>query len=182
MSSAVPVSRSVRFLRTSAIRDLQRSDEWSRLVFCFLFALVAVLVSFVLMAPGAGRLAAWLFALALLVDCVSGIVLMAGRLKEPATSSMMEFIALEHRHTETRLRFERLSRGMVLALGAAALLLIALGPKPPDSRVGAFDVLGRMAVATAFLAFAWRRAKMRSSDVRRELEHYLEDLKTEVRS
>jgi hypothetical protein len=33
-----------------------------------------------------------------------------------------------------------------------------------------------MAIVTAFLGLAWRRAKSRSMEVRRELEHYLKEL------
>ena len=61
-SLSVLASRSLRFLRASTIRDSQRSDELSRLIFCLLFALVAIGASVMFMRPGAGRLAAWLLA------------------------------------------------------------------------------------------------------------------------
>lgn len=176
LSSRLRSSRSLQFLRTSAIRDLQRSEELSRLVFSLLFALAVIGVSLVLMPPGSGRIAAWIFAAALLVDCLAGVVLLACRWREPATTTMLEFISREHRHVETRLRFERYPQRLIFALGAVALLVLILSPRPLDSREAAFDILGRMTIVTAFLAFAWRRAKSRSREIRRELERYLEDL------
>jgi hypothetical protein len=59
--------------------------------------------------------------------------------------------------------------------GALALLVLILRPRPLDSREDAFDMLGRMGIVTAVLAFAWRRVKSRSREIRRELERYLED-------
>ena len=176
LSSRLRNSRSLQFLRTSAIRDLQRSEELSRLVFSLLFGLVVLAVSFVLMLPGAGRIAAWLFVAALLVDGVTGLTLLVRRFREPATASMLEYISREHEHVQTGLRVERYSQRLIFALGSIALLLLILGPGEADSRTGAFDALGRMAIVTAFLAFAWRRARLRSREVRRELERYLEDL------
>jgi hypothetical protein len=176
LSSRLRSSRSLQFVRTSAIHDLQRSEELSRLVFSLLFALVVVGVSVVLMSPGPGRIAGWIFAAALLVDGLAGVALLAHRLKEPATTTMLEFISREHRHVETRLRAERYSQRLIFALGAIALLVLILSPQPMDSRAESFDVLGRMAIVTLFLAFAWRRVKSRSLETRRELERYLNDL------
>jgi hypothetical protein len=176
LSSRLRNSRSLQFLRTSAIHDLQRSEELSRLVFSLLFALVLIGVSVVLMSPGPGRVASWIFAAALLVDGLAGVTLLAHRLREPVTTTVLEFISREHRHVEARLRVERYSQRLIFALGAVALLVLILSPRPLDSRANAFDVLGRMAVVTAFLAFAWRRVKSRSLETRRELERYLEDL------
>ena len=176
LSSRLRSSRSLQFARTSAIHDLQRSEELSRLVFSMLFALVLIGVSVVLMSPGPGRVAAWIFAAALLVDGLAGVALLAHRLREPATTTMLEFISREHRHIEARLRVERYSQRLMFALGAVALLVLILSPRPVDSRADAFDILGRMAIVTAFLAFAWRRVKSRSPEIRRELERYLNDL------
>lgn len=176
LPSPAHVSRSVQFLRTSAIRDLQRSDELSRFVFCLLFALVAIAVSLVMMSPGASRIAAWLFAAALLIDGVAGVALLALRFREPATATMLEFISRECRHVETRIRFERYSQRLIFMLAAVALLLLILLPRPIYLHQDAFDVLGRMAIVTAFLAYAWGRAKSRSGEIRRELERYLRDL------
>ena len=177
-SSRAGVSRSVQFVRTGAIRDLQRSEELARVVFCLLFGLVAIGGSFLMMAPGAGRVAAWLFALALIVDSGTGLVLLARRFRDPAMTTTLEFIRSEYRQVETRLRLERISQPLTVALAAAALLLMMFTPRPIDSRASAFDSLGRMAIVTAFLAFAWRRSKSRSPAIRRELEHYLKDLQT----
>lgn len=175
-SSPVRISRSQQFLRTSAIRDLQRSDELSRLVFCFLFALVAIGVSFIVIPPGAGRVAAWLFAAALLVDGIAGMALVLRRFGAPATATILEFISREYRQEETRLRFERYSKRFVFLLTAMALLILLFAPRPVNLRENALDALERMTVLTAFLAFAWRRAKSGSTEIRRELEHYLKDL------
>ncbi len=176
LSSRLRSSRSLQFVRTGAIHDRHRSEEFSRLVFSLLFALVLIGVSVVLMSPGPGRIAAWIFAAALLVDGLAGVVLLVHRLKEPATTTMLEFISREHRHVETRLRVERYSQRLIFGLGAVALLVLILSPRPLDSRADAFDVLGRMAIVTAFLAFAWRRVKSGSLETRRELERYLDDL------
>ncbi len=176
LSSGAPVSRSLQFLRTSSIRDLHRSEELSRSIFSLLFALVAVGVSIVLMAPGTGRVAAWLFALALLVDGIAGMALLTRRLRQAVTSSTLEFIKREHSQIRTRLRFERYAQRLILVLGAIALLLLLVNPAPADLRRNLFDPFGRMAVMTAFLALVWRRAKSRSKETCRELEHFLKDL------
>ncbi len=176
LSSPADLSRSLRFLRTSAIRDLQKSDELSRLVFCILFALVAAGFSFVIMSPGAGRVACWLFAAALIFDGIAGVALLARRLHEPATATVVDFIRREQRQMETRVRFERWSQRLMVVLAGIALILVILGPSPAGTRERAFDALGKSAVVTAFLAVAWRRAKSRSKEVGRELERYLKDL------
>ncbi len=176
LSSPVRGSRSLQFLRASAIHDLQRSDELSRLVFSLLFALVAIGASLVVMAPGAARIGAWLFAAALLVDGVTGVALLARRYHEPSTATVMEYISREHRQVEARLRFERYSQRIMIVLAVAALLLLFFAPRPVNLRESALDVLVRMAIVTSFLAVAWRRVKSRSKDVRRELERYLNDL------
>jgi hypothetical protein len=178
LPSPVRISQSLQFLRTSVIRDLQRSDELSRLIFSFLFALVVVGVSFVLMTPGAGRKAAWLFATALLVDGVAGVALLARRFREPPTATLLDFIRREHRQVETRLRFERYSQRLMFLLAAAALLLLIFSPTPLNLRENLFDPFGRMVVVTGFLALAWRKAKSRSREIRREIERYLKDLES----
>ncbi len=174
--SPARISRSLQFLRTSSIRDLQRFEELSRLVFSLLFALLAVAVSLKVMGPGSGRIAAWLFAAALLADCAGSVALLARRFREPATASMVDFIKREHRQVETRLRIELYSKWLMLVLAAAALLLALFGPKPANLRDNAFDALWRTAVVTAFLAVAWRRAKSRSKELHREQGRYLKDL------
>ena len=50
------------------------------------------------------------------------------------------------------------------------------GPQPVNPREYTFDALGKMVILTAFLTVAWRQAKSRSRERRRELERYLEDL------
>ena len=176
LSSPAAVSQSLQFLRTSAIRDLQRSDEVSRFIFCLLFALVLVGVSLVVMPPGASRIAAWLLAVVLFFDGITGMTLLARRFRAPATATIVEFISREQRHAEIRLRFDSYSRRLTLTLAAVALLIVLLAPRPLNLRENALDALARMAVLTAFLALAWRRAKSRSSEIRRELEGYLKDL------
>lgn len=176
LSSPARVSQSLQFLRASAIRDLQRSEEFSRITFCLLFALIAIAVSLVVTPPGADRLAAWLLAAALLVDGVAAMALLAHRTRRPAAVTMLEFISREHRHVETRLRCERYSRRLMLVLAGFALLLLILAPRPISVRENALDLLGRMIVLTAFLAVAWRKGKSRSGEIRGELERYLKDL------
>jgi len=168
-------TRSLQFVRTSAIRDLQRSDELSRFIFSLLFALVAVGVSILMIAPGAARVAAWLFALSLLVDGISGVALLSRRFRAPAATTMLQFISREHQQIQTQIRFERFSQPLMFVCAAIALLLLIFTPKPPNLRAEALDVLGRMAILTAFLTVAWRRAKSRSREVYRELDQYLKD-------
>ncbi len=177
-NSSVPagISRSLQFVRTSAIRDLQRSDEVSRFVFCLLFALLAIGVSFAVMTPGAGRVAAWLFAVALLVDGAAGLTLLARRYRRPATASMIEFISQERDQLEVRARFDRYSQGLMILLATVTLLILIFAPHPINMRDNALDALQRMAIVTAFLAVAWRRAKSRSREISRELDRYLKDL------
>jgi hypothetical protein len=176
LSSSLPVSRSLQFLRTSAIHDLQRSDELSRFIFSLLFALVAIGASLKVLSPGAGRIAAWLFAAALLVDGITGMALLVYRHREQATSTMVEYVRREHRMAETRLRLERYSQRLMVLLAGITLLLLLFDPKPVLLRENLVEPFGRMAIITAFLAVAWRRAKSRSREIRSELERYLKDL------
>jgi hypothetical protein len=178
LPSPARVSRSLQFLRASAIRDLQRSDELSRLVSCLLFSLVAVGASVLVIPPGAARIAAWIFAAALLLDGLAEMILLVRRHRQPATDTMLEFISREHRNVETRLRLERYSQRIMILLAVVALLLLFVAPRPVNGRESSLEVLERMAIVTAFLAVAWRRAKSRSTETRRELERYLRDLET----
>jgi len=168
------VSRSLQFLRTTSVRDLQRSEELSRLIFSFLFALIAVAAPLLIMPPGAGRVVAWLFAGALVADGIAGVALLIRRLREPVTTTMLEFISREHRLVDTRLRIERYSQGILLILAAFALFLQVFGPRP----VNFSDDVLRMGIVTAFLAFAWRKGKSRShsTELARELGGYVKDL------
>jgi len=167
-------SRSVRFLRISAARDIQRSEELSRLIFSLLFGLVAVSASFVVMVPGAGRVVAWMFAAALLVDGVAGFVLLVRRLRQAATDNMIQFISREYRQVEARLRIEIYTQGVMLILAAAAVVLLVFGPGVATGRDNVF----RMGIVTAFLAVAWRRgrSRSRSREISHELRNYLKDL------
>ena len=61
-------------------------------------------------------------------------------------------------------------------LAALALLMAIFGPQPVNPREYTFDALGKMVILTAFLTVAWRQAKSRSRERRRELERYLKDL------
>jgi hypothetical protein len=172
---SLPVSRSLQFLRTSAIHDLQRSDELSRAIFSLLFALVAIGASLRVLSPGTGRVAAWLFAAALLADGITGLVLLMLRHREQATSTVLEYVKREHRMAETRLRFERYSQRFMVLLAGITLLLLIFDPKPVSLRENLIEPFGRMAIITAFLAVAWRRAKSQSKEIRSELERYLKD-------
>ena len=176
LPAQVNLSPHLRFLRTSSIRDLQRSDEWARVLFSLLFALLAAGASIHVMRPGGARIAAWLFALALLADGLTELVLLMRRFRAPVTASIAEFISREYRQVETRIRFERYSQRFMILLAAIALVIIMLFPRPADARETAMESLERMAVVTAFLAVAWRRTKDRSAEVSHELERYLKDL------
>ncbi len=169
-------SRSLQFVRTSAIRDLQRSELVSRLVFSLLFALLAIGTSATVITSEPARIAAWLFAAALLVDSGVGLILLARRLREPATTTIAEFISREHRQIQSRVGFEHYSQGFMFALAVVALLVLLFFHRPSSGRESALDALQRMAIMTAFLAVAWWRAKSRSREIRRELEHYLNEL------
>jgi hypothetical protein len=176
LSGTSGVSRSIEFLRTSAIRDRQRSEDTARVVFCFLFALLAVAVSIVVMPPGAGRIAAWLFALALFVECFAGFALVAQRFRAPATDTILDFVSRECRQIETRLRLETYTQRLTVILIAIALLVMLFSPRPLSLRENALDALERMAILTAFLGFAWSRSKSRTREVRTELDRYRKDL------
>jgi hypothetical protein len=176
LQSPAAASRSLRRVRTGTIRDLQRSDELTRFIFYLLFALVAMGTSFMLIPPGAARIAAWLLAAALLVDGISGVLLLGRRLRGPASDTLVQYISKEYRQVETRLRYERYSKWIMILLALAALLLLVFGSKPVGPREHALDALGRVAVITAFLALAWRKAKSRTVEIQRELERYLQDL------
>jgi len=175
-SSTAPVFQSLQFLRTSSMRDVQRSDELSRFISSLLFALVAIAVALVVMSPGVSRIAAWLLALVLIVDGITGMALLLHRLRAPATATMTEFISREERHAAMRVQLETYTRRFTLALAAVALLVVLFAPRSLSLRESAIDSLAGMAILTAFLALAWRRAKSRSNDIRRELEGYLNDL------
>ena len=176
LSASSLSSQALQFARTSVLRDLQHSDELSRFVFCFLFAFVAIAASIVVVSPGAGRVAAWLFGAALLSDGVTGMALLARRYRSSATSTMLEFVSREHRQVEFRLRLERYSRRIVFIFASIALLLLLFAPRPIDLRKNALDALERMVIVTAFLGFAWRTAKSQSMEIRSELERCLKDL------
>jgi hypothetical protein len=170
------ISRSLRFLRTSAIRDVERSDEITRIVFCLLFALLAIGVSFAVMTPGVSRIGAWILAAALIIDGVGGIILLACRWRKPATASIAEFIARERDQMKMRAGFDRFSQGLIVLLASATLLLLIFSPHPVNPRENALDTLQRMVIVTSFLAIAWRRTKSHAREVSLELERYLKDL------
>jgi hypothetical protein len=174
--SPIRLSRSQQFLRTVTIRDWQRSEEISRFIFCLLFALLAVAVSIVVMTSAPARIGARMFATALLVDGCAGLALFARRLRQPATTTMMEFISRERSQADARVRLERYSQGLMIALAALALILLLFAPRPINVKENALDALQRMVMVTSFLLVAWRRAKSRSHEVRNELDRYLEDL------
>jgi hypothetical protein len=169
------VSRSFQFLRTTLVRDLQRSEELSRFIFSILFGLLAILASLVIIRPGAGRVVAWLFGAALFADGIAGAVIWIRRLREPATSTIVEFISRERRLVGTRLQIERYSQAIMLVLAATTLILQVFGPSPVDTT----ESVLRMGILTAFLAVAWQKGKSRSRSVElaRELSSYLKDLK-----
>ena len=176
LSTQESLSRHLKFLRTSSIRDLQRSEEVARLTFSILFALIAVGVSLIVIHAGAARIAAWLFALALLADGAISLLLLIRRFRAPARETLVDFISSEYRQIESRLRFERYSQRFMLLLAAITLILMLLYPSPLNVRENAFDTLARMAVVTVFLAVAWRRTKTHSAEISSELKRYLKDL------
>ena len=169
------LSRPVRFVRSTAIHDLQRSEEMSRLVFAGLFGLLALAVSFVVVPPGAARIGARMLAAALLGDAIAGVVLLARRARARPADSMVEFIARENRQLESRMRMERYSQWLTGVLGSVTLILLLFYPTPAGGREKALETLFRMVIMTAFLAVAWRRAKSRSKEIHRELQRYLRD-------
>jgi len=176
-SPPVP-SRSLPFLRASNIRDLQRCYDLSRIFLSFLFALLLIGAAFKVMITGASRIAACLFAAALLADGISSLALLTRRFHESATATMLEYIARESRQLGVRLRLERYCRILMYTLGIITLAILALGPMPAAAREQALDACARMALATAFLTVAWRRAKSRSMEMRRELDRYVKELQS----
>jgi hypothetical protein len=176
LSPSPPLSRSLQFLRTSAIHDLQRSDELSRSIFCLLFALVAIGASLKVLSPGMGRIAAWLFAAALLVDGIMAMTFLFRRRREQITFTMAEYIRKEHRLAATRLQLERYALWFMVSLAGITLLILIFDPKPVVLRQNLIEPFGRTAIVTAFLAVAWRRAKSQSGEIRSELERYVKEL------
>jgi hypothetical protein len=176
LASPTHISRSLQFLRTSSIRDLQRSAELTRFIFSLLFALVAIGASIVVIPPGLVRIAAWLLAVALLIDGLGGLVLLIRRLQTPATGTMLDFISREHSQVNLCIRFENYSQGFMILLAVITVLILLFAPHPAAPRENAFDALVRMAIVVAFLVVVWRHARSRSKDIRRELERYLKDL------
>ncbi len=173
--SQASISRSLQFLRTSSIRDLQRSEELSRFIFSLLFGLLAIGASFVLMGSAIGRIAAWLFALSLLADGAAGMTLLIRRMHDSVTSTTLDFIKREHGQVQARIRLERYSQRFMIVLGLLAILLLVFSPTPVIQRQNIFEPFCRVAVVTAFLALAWRRAKSRSKETCRELQSFLEE-------
>jgi hypothetical protein len=167
------LSPSLQYLRSSTIRDLQRSEELGRPLFSVLFALAAIGASWAV-PPGVGRVMAWLLALGLLVDGLPAIWLMVRRVRHSANVTMSEFISREHRQVEWRLRAERYSQAVVFVLVTMTLLVLFFAPTSTNLK----EVFLRMVIVTAFLAFAWRRTKTspRLRETRRELEGYLKDI------
>ena len=174
-STAVP-SRSLHFLRTTIIHDLQRSHDLSSIFLSFLFTLLLIGVASNVMLTGAGRIAALLFAAALLADGIASLVLFFRRSRDAAAATMLEYIARERRQLEIRLRLERYCRALLYGLGSLMLVILAFGSLPVATREMALETFARMALATSFLAFAWRRARSRSPEMQRELDRYLKEL------
>jgi hypothetical protein len=171
-------SRSVRFLRTSTIHDLQRSYDLSRIFMNLLFILLLIGAAIKVMITGTSRVAAFLFAAALLADGIPSLVLLSRRFRESTTATILECIARECRQLEVRLRLERYCRVIMVALGIVMLAILALGPGPATARDQALDTLARMALATGFLAVAWRGTKSRTMETRRELDRYRKELQS----
>jgi hypothetical protein len=176
LGSAAPGSRSVQFLRASLVRDVQRSEELQRFIFCPLFALVFGAAAFVLMPAGGGRIATFLLAAALASDGVVGAILLTRRYGAPATSTMLDFVRRERNQVQTRIRVERYARILMACLFAAALVIF-FAMRPAGTQIeNAFESMGTMGVMTAFLAFVWLRAKSRTREFNRLLDRYLQEL------
>lgn len=173
--SAASMPRPFVFLRATAIREREKADEVARLVFAVLFSLVVAGAAFAFMEPGTGRAGALLLVAAVIADGLGGAVLLAGRSNEKAGTPMLEFVRRERQNLERRLRFERMSHRVMLVMFCLSFVLF-LWPHGGDDKSLALGALGRMAVLTAFLAFAWWRARSRPKEQYRELDRYLEDL------
>ncbi len=90
---------------------------------------------------------------------------------------MIAAVVTEHPGVmQHRIRLERYSRVVMLGLFLAAVFALAVNRPAATPRENAFEALGTMGVMTAFLAFAWRRAKSRSREFHRTLDRYLRDL------
>jgi hypothetical protein len=173
--SAASMPRPLVFLRATAIREREKADEVARLVFAVFFSLIVAGAAFVFMGPGTGRVGAVLLVVAVLVDGLGGAVLLAGRSREKAGTPVLEFIRRERQNLERRLRFEQMSHRVMLVLFCLGVALF-LWPQGGDAKSQALGTLGRTAILTAFLAFAWWRARARPKDQYRELDRYLADL------
>ena len=67
-------------------------------------------------------------------------------------------------------------RRLILLLAAVAVVFLIVGARPETARETALETMGRMAIMTGFLAYAWRRMKSRAGEIRRELERCLKEL------
>jgi hypothetical protein len=173
--SAASMPRPLVFLRATAIREREKADEVARLVFAVLFSLIVAGAAFGFMDPGTGRAGALLLVVAVLADGLGGAVLLAGRSQEKAGTPILEFVRRERQNLKRRLKFERLSHRVMLFMFCLSFGLF-LWPQGGDAKAQALGTLGRTAVLTAFLAFAWWRARSRAKEQFRELDRYLADL------
>ncbi len=89
---------------------------------------------------------------------------------------MLDFVRREREQIQAHIRIERYSRILMFGLFAMAVLVLVAYRSSATPREKAFEALGTMGVMTAFLAFAWRRAKSPSREFNRVLDRYLRDL------
>src|SRR5512142_2555125 len=94
-SSRNPGSTSMLFFRASLVRDLQRRDGLTQLVFSILSALVIAGVPYVVGPTGPVRIAALLLAAALLFDGIVAALVLPARCQAAATSSRVDFVRKE---------------------------------------------------------------------------------------
>jgi len=174
-SSGASISRPFVFLRATAIREREKADEVARLVFAFFFAVAVAGASLVLMQPGPALAGTLLLAAAVLVDGVGGAILLSGRSRDRAGASMRDFVHRETRNLERRLRFDRSSYRAMAVMFCLSLVLF-LWQQDGDPRAQALSTLGKTAVLTAFLAFAWWRARSRPKEQHQELDRCLKEL------
>jgi hypothetical protein len=170
-------SSSFLFLRGIWINDWERAREWSRLLFSALFAFAAMVTAFSVLPHSPARSICLLFAVALIVDGVVEWTLLARRLSVSPDIPVLEFLGAELNLVEARLRLERYSQTIMLALALTSVLFLVFQPPPSDSTGYLLDRGASMTVLSVFLFLLWRRLRVTVDPrrLREELRGYMGD-------
>lgn len=171
-------SGALQVLRAGALLDWERARELARVIFSFLFTLLAAGAGIQVLPEGTARYLAGLFAAAMLVEGITALIYRLRRERLRPEMPVREFVARAHRRAEEMRRLEAVSQLAVLVLSALALIVVLYGPTPAGERAMALDKVASMGILTALLLVAWLRARSfaRSWQISRDLESCLQQL------